>query len=225
MKDAFSVNSDSFDDIDFKDSTAEVILPKSGVKRAFDVIASLLLIVLLSPFLLIVAFAIRLDSPGSVIFRQPRHGLNGKTITVSKFRSMRIDMTDVGGAVQAKHGDVRVTAVGRFLRRTCIDELPQLWDVLVGKMSLVGPRPHPIGMRVDGVLFTDLVRDSDKRLRMRPGLTGLAQIKGNRGPVHTEAIAHERVALDNEYIDNWSLLLDVQILLRTAILPFRKGCY
>lgn len=195
------------------------------LKRAFDLSVALASLIMLFPVLLMIAVAVRLDSPGPILFRQPRHGLGGQTITVSKFRTMRTDQTDRSGAKQVTQGDARVTKVGQFLRRTCLDELPQLWDVLAGKMSLVGPRPHPLGMEVEGVPFTQIAPDSRLRLRVRPGLTGLAQVSGNRGPVHDIEMARERVAYDNEYIDRWSFWLDISILLRTVTLPFKKGCY
>ncbi|NDW52461.1 sugar transferase [Aliiroseovarius sp. PrR006] len=218
--------SDPFAISSFDTSDQPAVEPSTRfVKRAFDVSAAIILLILLSPVLLVIAVAVRLDSPGPILFRQPRHGLGGQTITVSKFRTMRTDQTDRSGAKQATQGDARVTKVGQFLRRTCLDELPQLWDVLAGKMSLVGPRPHPLGMEVEGVPFTQIAPGSQLRLRVRPGLTGLAQVSGNRGPVHDFEMARARVAYDNKYIDRWSFWLDVRILLRTVTLPFKKGCY
>ena len=138
---------------------------------------------------------------------------------------MFAEMTDHCGRQQTLPGDERVTRIGRFLRRSCLDELPQLLDVLRGRMSLVGPRPHPIGMELEGKLFTDVIPNCDLRLRMRPGITGFAQIRGNRGPVHTVAMGLDRVNLDNSYIENWSFGLDISILFATLTLLFKKGSY
>ena len=123
-------------------------------------------------------------------------------------------------------GDDRVTRVGRFLRQTCLDELPQLWDVLCGRMSLVGPRPHPLQLEVEGQPIESLIPDYHQRHSVRPGITGLAQIRGNRGPLETLAMGRERVRYDVEYIEGHSLWLDIRILFKTLVVPFQKdGSY
>lgn len=196
-----------------------------ATKRAFDLMAILLLAPAL-PFLLgLIALAVRLDSRGPIFFRQDRYGLDGKIIRVTKFRTMKVEETCASGARQAVRGDPRVTSVGRFLRATCADELPQILDVLMGRMSLVGPRPHPVGMEIEGQLAETVIPNYMLRHRMRPGLTGLAQVNGNRGPVHDVATGVERITYDNAYIASWSLGADLRILFRTITLPFRPGCY
>lgn len=183
------------------------------------------LIPILAVVLAVVALAVRLDSRGPILFRQKRYGLGGRVFTVTKFRTMKVEDTDQSGARQAKVGDSRVTRIGRVLRKTCLDELPQLWDVLRGEMSLVGPRPHPVGMEVNGTLMEKLYPGYHRRHLVRPGLTGLAQINGNRGPIHEYGFGKERLDYDSAYIENWSAWMDLKILVRTVVLPFSKGSY
>ena len=184
-------------------------------KRAQDVALSLLLLVPAVPVMALVALAVRLDSPGPVLFRQRRHGFNNEEILVWKFRSMRSDSTDQGGARQVSLNDDRVTRVGRFIRKTSLDELPQVFNVLQGRMSLVGPRPHPVGMKTAGQDSARLVAEYAWRHRMKPGITGWAQINGSRGPVHTAEEVRRRVELDVDYIERQSLWLDLYILAMT----------
>jgi len=195
--------------------------PLSGlqgqIKRGMDIVLSLVALVLLSPVLLAAALAIRSESPGPVIFRQMRFGQGGRPICVLKFRTMRKDACDVTGERRTISRDPRVTRVGRLLRRTSIDELPQLLNVIRGDMSLVGPRPHPLLMRVQEAYYHDAVRRYRARHVVRPGITGWAQVNGSRGEVDTLQKAERRVELDLWYLDNWSLWLDLRILARTAL--------
>ena len=185
-------------------------------KRAVDFTLALAGLVALLPLLLIVAFLIKATSPGPVFFRQQREGLNGRLFGVYKFRSMRTDLGDLSGVKQTIGDDPRVTPLGRFLRKTSIDELPQLINVLVGDMSLVGPRPHVPGMLACGVPYRELVPYYDVRHRVRPGLTGWAQANGFRGPTTDLSLALGRVNHDIAYIQNWSLALDFNILALTV---------
>lgn len=186
------------------------------LKTLFDRVLAAIALVVLSPFLLATAIAIRLDSPGGVLFTQDRYGYGNRIIGVHKFRTMRSDLADRGGRRQTQRNDPRVTRVGRFLRRTSIDELPQLINVLRGEMSLIGPRPLPVHMRVEDRLNHEIVSEYAHRHRVKPGLTGWAQVNGYRGAVATPAELRARVEHDLFYIDNWSFLLDVKILLRTV---------
>lgn len=182
-----------------------------ALKRAFDIVGAGLGLVVLSPVLLMVAAAIRLTSPGPALYRQERRGFNGGTFMILKFRSMTV-MEDGRAMAQARENDPRVTAVGRFIRRTSIDELPQLINVLKGEMSLVGPRPHAI-------LHDDEMNDRfdlyAQRQRLRPGITGWAQVNGYRGDTSTLAKIEGRTMHDLYYAANWSLLFDCSIILLT----------
>lgn len=186
------------------------------LKRIQDlVLGSLILAAAFLPMLAI-AFAVRLDSPGPALFRQQRHGFNNRIITVFKFRSMRQETTDHRAARQVQQDDDRVTKIGRFLRRTSLDELPQLINVLKGEMSLVGPRPHAVGMRTGDVESHLLVAEYAHRHRMKPGMTGWAQINGSRGPLHTPEEVRERIRYDLDYVDRASFWFDLWIILKTA---------
>lgn len=185
-------------------------------KRSVDVMISLMLLLLVAPVLAAVALMIRFTSPGSILFKQQRVGLGSLPIEVLKFRTMHSVLTDATGACGTTARDPRVTAVGRLLRRTSIDELPQLWNVLRGDMSLVGPRPHPLHMRIVDVYYGDVDERYRARHCVRPGITGWAQINGSRGAVDTIDKARTRVELDLWYLRHWSLLLDLYILLRTV---------
>jgi polysaccharide biosynthesis protein PslA len=186
------------------------------VKRAEDLVLSVVAIVVLSPILLVSALLIRFTSPGPVLFIQPRLGFNNETINVFKFRTMYTDMADIGARKTTTRDDPRVTPVGRFLRRFSIDELPQLLNVLQGNMSLVGPRPHGTEMMVGDRFYHEAVRGYAGRHRVKPGITGYAQVKGLRGEVRTIERAKRRVELDKHYVDNWSFWLDIWILFATA---------
>ena len=186
------------------------------VKRAEDLALSSLALVLLSPLFLIAALLIRLTSAGPVLFVQPRVGFNNETIRVFKFRTMYTDQSDVGARQTTTRNDPRVTPVGRVLRRLSIDELPQLLNVLQGSMSLVGPRPHGTEMMVGDRFYHEAVRGYAGRHRVKPGITGYAQVKGLRGEVRTIERAKRRVELDKYYVDNWSFWLDMYILCATV---------
>ena len=186
------------------------------VKRGEDLILGGIALVLLSPIIGLAALLVRLTSPGPVLFVQPRLGFNNEVIHVLKFRTMYADKTDIGAQSTTTKDDPRVTGVGRILRKLSIDELPQLLNVIRGDMSLVGPRPHALEMRVGTRYYQDAVRGYAGRHRVRPGITGLAQVKGLRGEIRTVERAKRRVDLDKEYIERWSLTLDLRILLSTV---------
>jgi Undecaprenyl-phosphate glucose phosphotransferase len=186
------------------------------VKRAEDLGLSALAMILLSPVLLITALLVRITTPGPVLFVQPRVGFNNETINVFKFRTMYSDMSDLGAKQTTTRDDPRVTPVGRFLRRFSIDELPQLFNVLQGSMSLVGPRPHGSEMMVGDRFYHEAVRGYAGRHRVKPGITGYAQVNGLRGEVRTIERAKRRIELDKHYVDHWSFWLDIWILFATA---------
>jgi Undecaprenyl-phosphate glucose phosphotransferase len=186
------------------------------VKRAEDLLLSAIGLILLSPILLVTALLIRLTSPGPVLFVQPRVGFNNEAIDVYKFRTMYTHMADLGAKKTTTRDDPRVTPVGRFLRRFSIDELPQLLNVLQGSMSLVGPRPHGTAMMVGERFYHEAVRGYAGRHRVKPGITGYAQVKGLRGEVRTIERAKRRVELDKYYVDHWSFWLDIYILFATV---------
>lgn len=185
-------------------------------KRIFDLVVATSVLILLSPILALLALAIKLESPGLAIFRQNRHGFNNQIIKVWKFRSMR---DDPGATQRITHqtiaDDPRITPIGRFIRQTSIDELPQLINVIKGEMSLVGPRPHAVGMTAEEQEVQNVVGDYAHRHRAKPGITGWAQINGSRGPVHTKDLVRERVRLDMEYVNRSSLWFDLYILMMT----------
>lgn len=191
------------------------------VKALFDRSAALLGLLVLCPFLLAVALMIRLDSPGPALYRQKRYGRDGHVFFIYKFRTM----TQEAGRQsfrQAQPGDARITRLGAVLRSTSIDELPQLLNVLMGQMSLVGPRPHPIAL---DDRYAEFIPNYMLRYRMRPGMTGLAQISGQRGRTPTVEAMAQRVALDLEYVNRWSLGLDLRILLNTPLKMFGPGAH
>lgn len=186
---------------------------QAATKRAFDVVVASLAIILLSPLFVAVAVAIKRDSSGPVFFRQRRRGYNLKEFRIWKFRTMTtLDDGDV--IKQATQGDARVTKIGELLRRTNIDELPQLFNVVAGDMSLVGPRPHAVAH--DRIFETRIAKYS-RRLNVRPGITGWAQVNGLRGPTETEGAMRERVEYDLYYIDNWSITLDLYVMAATVL--------
>jgi len=185
------------------------------VKRAQDLIIGTAAMILGMPLMIAVAIAIKLDSPGPIFFRQRRHGFNNEEILVWKFRSMRVECTDAKAVRQVSADDERITRVGRIIRRTSLDELPQLLNVLKGEMSLVGPRPHAVGMRTGPTESAKLVAGYAHRHRLKPGMTGWAAIRGSRGPVETPDKVRKRVALDIEYIERQSLWLDLKIIALT----------
>jgi Undecaprenyl-phosphate glucose phosphotransferase len=204
-------------------STMQILRPPLSkfdlvAKRAFDLAAATIALVFLSPLLLTVALAIKLDSRGPVMFRQTRHGYNNEAIRIFKFRSMTT-CEDDDNFRQAVKDDPRVTRVGRLLRSTNIDELPQLFNVLIGEMSMIGPRPHPIALNET---FATLISKYARRHTVKPGITGWAQINGLRGETDTIEKMQKRVLYDLYYIDNWSFMLDVKIILMTL---FSRNAY
>ena len=188
---------------------------KAFAKRMQDLVIAVPLLVLLSPLLAIIALAIKLDSPGPVFFRQTRYGFNNEPIKVMKFRTMRQETTDARAETQVTAGDPRVTRLGRILRKSSLDELPQLLNVVRDEMSLVGPRPHAVGMKTGELESSQLVAEYAHRHRMKPGMTGWAAINGSRGPLHQPSEVRRRVALDVDYIDRQSFWFDVKIMVLT----------
>jgi putative colanic acid biosynthesis UDP-glucose lipid carrier transferase len=187
-------------------------LSRSPAKRLFDLVGSALGLAFLAPLLLATAAVIALDSPGPVIFRQSRTGEGGKVFSIYKFRTMTV--TENGHTiVQACRSDPRVTRVGHFLRRMSIDELPQLFNVLRGEMSLVGPRPHAVA---HDVYYGERVAGYKNRFLAKPGITGLSQVRGLRGPTPSEDCMKLRLNSDMEYIRTWSFALDLKILIKTV---------
>nr|WP_297351662.1 undecaprenyl-phosphate glucose phosphotransferase [uncultured Caldimonas sp.] len=186
------------------------------VKRISDIVLASIILVLISPLLLVVAIGVKLSSPGPVIFRQKRNGLDGEEITVYKFRSMRA--MDNGPVVkQATKGDPRITRFGAFIRKTSLDELPQFFNVLQGRMSIVGPRPHAVAHNEQ---YRKMIKAYMVRHKVKPGITGWAQVNGHRGETDTIEKMEARVEYDLEYLRNWSLGLDLLIIARTARLMF-----
>lgn len=191
-------------------------------KRVFDIVAGLGLLAVLSPLLIATAILIKLDSPGPILFRQVRSGQFGRKFSIYKFRSLHVDRADVEATTLVTPGDSRVSRVGRVIRKYSIDELPQLFNVLRGEMSLVGPRPHAPKAKADGQLYAEAVPDYAIRYRVKPGMTGWAQINGWRGETDTVEKLRKRVEFDFYYIRHWSFWFDLLILLRTVpavILP------
>ena len=189
---------------------------RAGKKFAFDIVIGSLLLVVLSPILALIALAIRFDSPGPALFRQPRLGFNNRLFTCYKFRTMHHEMTDLMGDQQVTRGDPRVTRLGKWLRALSLDELPQIFNVMKGDMSLVGPRPHPPNTKAADKLFTDVVANYAFRHRVKPGITGWAQVNGWRGETKTVEQIENRVACDLAYIENWSLWFDLRIMMLTV---------
>lgn len=189
----------------------------SVAKRVFDVVFSVLGIIALSPIMLMIAIAIKLDSKGPVLFKQKRHGFNNEVTWVYKFRSMYTDQCDPTAVKAVTKGDPRVTRVGRIIRKTSLDELPQFFNALKGDLSLVGPRPHAVTAQANDRLFNEVVDGYFGRHRVKPGVTGWAQINGMRGEIDSDEKIRARTELDLHYIENWSLWFDLKILLLTPI--------
>jgi len=192
-----------------------------AVKRFMDISISLLALIGLMPVFIAIALWIKSDSPGPILFKQPRQGFNNRVFNVYKFRSMRNETADLQAAQQTVANDDRITKIGRFIRKTSIDELPQLLNVIKGEMSLVGPRPHAVGMRTGETESYKLVDEYAHRHKAKPGMTGWAQINGSRGPLHNAADVARRVELDVEYIERSGALFDLMIMLKT--LPVLLG--
>jgi putative colanic acid biosynthesis UDP-glucose lipid carrier transferase len=192
------------------------------VKRVSDVVLAAIILVLISPLLLAIALGVKMSSPGPVIFKQRRNGLDGEEIVVYKFRTMRT-MDDGHVVPQATKGDPRITPFGAFLRRTSLDELPQFINVLQGRMSIVGPRPHAVAHNEQ---YRQMIKAYMVRHKVKPGITGWAQVNGLRGETETVEKMRQRVEYDLEYLRNWSLGLDLQIIVRTArLVLFDRNAY
>ena len=192
------------------------------VKEVMDRLTAGMLILVLLPFLITIALIIKLTSKGPVIFKQDRHGWDGRVFKVWKFRSMYLHDEELGAVTQATKSDSRVTPIGRFIRKTSIDELPQLFNVLFGSMSLVGPRPHAVAHNDH---YRERIGSYLARHRIKPGITGLAQINGCRGETETDEKMYRRAEYDMQYINNWSLWLDIKILFKTPFTLFSKNIY
>jgi len=193
--------------------------PLSGwpsiAKQIEDRVLGAAILTLISPLMLAIALMIKLDSPGPVLFRQKRYGFNNQLIEVFKFRSMYTHMTDHNAERLTRRNDPRITRLGAFLRRTSLDELPQFLNVVRGEMSIVGPRPHALSAKAGALLYQDAVKYYDARHRVKPGITGWAQVNGWRGETDTVEQIRKRVEHDLYYIEHWSILLDLKIIVRT----------
>ena len=185
---------------------------KRWLKTVEDVLLAWIFLMIASPLMLLIALLIKLSSQGPVFFKQERQGMNGKKFMVYKFRSMIIHEEECGAVSQAKKNDHRVTAIGRILRRTSLDELPQLFNVLKGDMTIVGPRPHAIA---HNEYYKNLVPSYEERFRVKPGITGWAQINGFRGETDTLEKMERRIEYDVYYIEHWTLLFDLKIIALT----------
>ena len=203
-------------------SEAPLIGGSAFIKSVMDIGIATTAIIISSPILLLTALSIKLTSKGPVLFSQERHGFNGEVITVFKFRSMRLHEEEKGTVTQASKSDKRITTVGKFIRRTSIDELPQLWNVLNGSMSIVGPRPHAVA---HNTYYNGQIEDYMRRHRVKPGLTGLAQVSGFRGETRDIEQMEGRIQHDLSYIHNWSIGLDIKIILRTVFVLVDKNAY
>jgi putative colanic acid biosynthesis UDP-glucose lipid carrier transferase len=191
-------------------------------KAIEDRVLSILILIVISPLLLLVALAVKLDSPGPIFFRQNRAGWSGKSFKIWKFRSMYVHKEEAGKLKQAEKNDSRITRVGAFIRKTSLDELPQIFNVLLGDMSLVGPRPH--AMQHDKE-YSQRIFDYFARHHIKPGITGLAQVRGLRGETKEIDQMIQRIESDIEYINNWSVWLDIKILLLTTFKLSGKSAY
>lgn len=196
------------------------------VKRIEDIVVSFTLILLTTPMFILIAIIIKLETKGPVLFKQNRYGYNNKLIKVYKFRTMYHEMRDMDASNQTVKNDTRVTRFGKILRRTSLDELPQLFNVFSGRMSMVGPRPHAKSTKAAGVLFEEAVKNYSARHRVKPGITGWAQVNGFRGETDTLYKIEKRIEYDLEYIEKWSILFDIYIILKTIpSIVFSKEAY
>ena len=196
-------------------STGKMRLRDRALKRLFDVGVSVVAMALLSPLLILIALAIKLEDGGPVFFRQRRVGRGNHFFTILKFRSMSVAKADLDGAQSASRDDARITRIGALIRRTSLDELPQLYSVLRGHMSIVGPRPHALGSQAGNKLFWQIDRRYWLRHTLRPGITGLAQVRGHRGATDHESDLEKRLQSDLEYLRDWSLWRDIAIIVKT----------
>lgn len=194
-------------------------------KRCFDVLVSVAAVIALAPVLLLIACAIKLEDKGPIFFRQIRVGQGNRQFEIFKFRSMRVEKSDAAGNTSTRRDDDRITRVGRLIRRTSLDELPQLFNVLLGQMSVVGPRPHALGSQAGNSLFWEATSQYWLRHALKPGITGLAQVQGYRGATERVEDLQARVRADLEYVSNWSLVNDFVIILRTLRVVVHKNAY
>jgi exopolysaccharide biosynthesis polyprenyl glycosylphosphotransferase len=194
-------------------------------KRVMDIVVSLAALIFLAPILMLVAIAIKLDSKGPVFFAQPRVGRSNRLFRILKFRSMRVESSDLAGNRSTARDDDRVTRIGRIIRATSIDELPQLLNVLLGDMSIVGPRPHALGSLAEDKLFWEIDTSYWRRHTLKPGITGLAQVRGFRGATHRQTDLQNRLQADLEYVSGWSLWRDVKILVSTVRVVVHPQAY
>ena len=201
----------------------ESSLSQLTAKRLLDIFGSAAGLLIMAPLLIGIVTAIKLTSPGPVFFRQKRYGYHNRRFWIFKFRTMYMDRSDQRGTRQTTADDPRVTPLGRLLRKTSLDELPQLINVLKGDMSLVGPRPHVPGMLANSMPYEEFIPYYFQRHNMRPGLTGLAQVRGFRGTTTEPTAALSRVDCDLEYIEKWSLVQDLRIIVRTVATEFLSG--
>lgn len=206
-------------------ATGPLSLPNRAVKRLFDLVVASLALVILFPLLLVVATLIKIDSPGPILFKQKRIGRGNRLFNIYKFRSMRTDASDKNADRLTSRNDDRVTRVGRILRKTSIDELPQLIQVLTGRMSLVGPRPHATGARAASKLYWEVDQRYWSRHAAKPGLTGLAQVRGFRGNTEVEDDLLNRLSSDLEYLQAWSFWRDLKILFLTFRVIFHRNAF
>lgn len=194
-------------------------------KRLFDLAIAVPAIILFAPLLVVVAILIKLDSPGPVFFRQTRVGKNNVPFRIFKFRSMRQEASDADGRQSTRRKDARISRLGMFIRRTSIDEIPQLFNVLGGEMSIVGPRPHALGSRAEDQLFWEITTKYWERHFLKPGITGLAQIRGFRGATETRDDLTKRLQADLEYLENWSVWRDLAIVSATLAVLIHPNAY
>jgi lipopolysaccharide/colanic/teichoic acid biosynthesis glycosyltransferase len=192
-------------------------------KRVFDIVAASAALLFFMPLLIAIALAIKITSRGPVLFHQSRYGFRNRFFRIYKFRTMRMDACDLRGVKQTVQGDARITPLGRILRKTSLDEIPQLINVIKGDMSLVGPRPHVPGMLAATLPYEDLVPYYHQRHSARPGITGLAQVNGCRGSTVESNRAISRIDYDLDYIEKWSLGMDIMIIVRTIRREFLSG--
>lgn len=195
------------------------------IKRAFDLTFGGIALLLIAPVMVAVAIAIRLDSPGPILFAQTRIGYRNQLFRIFKFRSMYTDLSDHGGTQSTRRDDPRITRIGRFIRRTSIDELPQLLNVVRGDMSIVGPRPHALDSTAEDALFWEVDARYWHRHACKPGLTGLAQVRGHRGATHQKSDLTNRLGSDLEYLNGWTIWRDIVIVGRTILVLLHPNAY
>ncbi|HKH02662.1 MAG TPA: exopolysaccharide biosynthesis polyprenyl glycosylphosphotransferase, partial [Bradyrhizobium sp.] len=195
------------------------------LKRAIDIVGSTVALIVLAPLIMLVAAAIAIDSPGPILFSQKRVGQNNRIFHLLKFRSMRLECADATGEISARANDNRLTRVGKFIRSTSIDELPQLLNVLLGHMSIVGPRPHALGSTAENQLFWQIEANYFDRHAIKPGITGLAQIRGFRGATLHRKDLVDRLNADLEYVAGWSIWRDLKIIARTFRVVVHPNAY